>query len=455
MLSIETMHRGSGFFSTYSLKQIVLISLCALLLLPVLTQLASAYQNELTVTKLDEQRGVNADIDELVAKNNYMYEPDYASGTLEITNVADPYNPVVTFAHGDYLIDADEIAMIGNTVFVMGSTDDTGSAGRVTAFDITNPNNVNQIGMINIADAGVGCSSATNMFAAQNSLLLSSICGAGDYRLLALDVSNPAAMVFGDDISFGLYDTSIDSVQQDGSFAYVYFRSTYLYAKLNMSNLNALTFDESVLSAGFGSLVSSKQKVGNYVYTASWTSMGGGQYDLNLRTIDVSTPASPISVATTDMCQPLSGRDSEFRVASASRLIVTCNEELFDINITNPLAPVVGAKATTLYSFGYMVLDANNKVYQNSDFENVITEQVYDASIPGIAPTFLGADVNDLAMAYNTYFMIPPGSTTAFVIQNDLPIIRTVDISNPSDMKVLRTQFLTQGGQLLKNFGFD
>ncbi len=414
-----------------------------------------ANTRDLQVTQQDSQRSVNADIDELVAKNDYMYEPDYESGTIEITNVADPYNPVVTFAHGDYLIDADEIAMIGNTIFVLSSTDDTGSAGRVTAFDITDPNNVNQIGMINITDAGVGCSSATDMFALQNGLLLSSICGAGDYRLLALDVANPAAMAFRDDISFASYDPSIDTVQQVGNFAYVYFRSTYLYARLDISNLNALNFDESVLSAGLGSLVDSRQKVGNYVYAASWTSMGGGQYDINLQTIDVSNPASPVSVATTNMCEPISGRDVEFRIASPTRLIATCNEELFDITITNPLAPVIGAKATTMYSFGYMVLDANNKVYQNSDFENVITEQVYDASTPSAAPMFLGADVNDLAMAYNTYFMIPPGSTTAFIIQHDLPIIRTVDISDPSDMKVLKTQFLTQGGQLLDDFGFD
>lgn len=455
MLSIKTAHHRGSLFLRLSPKRVILVGLCALLLLPILTQLVSAAQSELTITKLDEQRSVNADIDELVAKDNYMYEPDYASGVIEITNVTDPYNPIVTFAHGDYLIYADDIVMIGNTIFVLSSTDDTGSAGRVTAFDITNPNNVNQIGMINITDAGVGCSSATNMFALQSSLLLSSICGAGDYRLLALDVANPAAMVFRDDISFASYDPSIDTVQQIGNFAYVYFRSTYLYARLDISNLNALTFDESVLSAGFGSLVDSRQKVGNYVYAASWTILGGGQYDINLRTIDVSNPASPVNVATMNMCEPISGRDVEFRIASPTRLIAACNEELFDIDITNPLAPVIGAKATTMYSFGYMVLDANNKVYQNSDFENVITEQVYDASTPGAAPTFLGADVNDLAMAYNTYFMIPPGSTTAFVIQQDLPIIRTVDISDPSDMKVLKTQFLTQGGQLLNNFGFD
>ncbi len=103
-----------------------------------------------------------------------------------------------------------------------------------------------------------------------------------------------------------------------------------------------------------------------------------------------------------------------------------------------------------------MYVDTDGRVYQNADFENVITEQVYDASTPGVAPSFLGANVNDLGgHGYSTYMMVPPGSQIAYVMQHTWPIIRTVDISDPDNMRVLDTQFLTQGGQLLDRFLFS
>ncbi len=390
----------------------------------------------------------------MVAKDGYMYETDWESGSLMITNVTNPYEPVVTFAEGDFLDSPYYIVRVGNTVFVESS--DESGGGRVTSFDISNPANVQQLDVIDIAGAGLGCNNISGIYAAADALLLDVSCFPNK-RLLAIDVANPAAMSFGDNMDYSPYSStsSVTTIQQSGNSSYVYFGSTSLYIEIDMSdpsNMNVTENVPAVVLPNFDEPV--RQKVGDYVYAVTYSYVGGlREYDLHA--IDVSNPASPALVTTIDLCS-VKYSSTELKFVGGNRIIGACNAELFDIDVSNPLAPVIGPKATTLETFVSMYVDTDGRVYQNADFENVITEQVYDASTPGVAPSFLGANVNDLGgHGYSTYMMVPPGSQIAYVMQHTWPIVRTVDISDPNNMRVLDTQFLTQGGQLLDRFLFS
>lgn len=414
-----------------------------------------AGQRSFDATLEDSQRGVNLSTTDMVAKDGFMYETDWESGSLMITDVRDAYDPKVTFGKGDFLNSPFYIARVGSTVYVE-SSDENGD-GRVTSFDISDPQNVEQRDAFDIVDASItGCDSIRNLYSLSDALLVDLNCSSGN-RALLLNVSDPANIVAGDVFDYSPYVTSgsILEVQSSGTSAFVYFGDDTLYAEIDVSdvsNISAIETSPFVTLPNFDN--AERQKVGDHVYATTYSYVGGlREYDVHA--IDVSNPASPSIVSTTDMCA-VKYTSNKLQYVGGNRLIAACNGELFDIDVSNPLAPAIGPKAVTLETFTAMYVDTDGKVYQNADFENVITEQVYDASSPGAAPSFLGANVNDLGgHGYSMYMMVPPGSQIAYVMQHTWPIIRTVDISDPNNMEVLDTQFLTQNGQLVKEFGFS
>jgi hypothetical protein len=453
MLSISASRHGLYLYYLSVRKKIALGICLIALVVGASAALATAAPEDLTVTKTNSQRATGQYTTEIAAKDGYTYEPDYESGTVKITNQANPNNPTITFVDDDYLWMPDQIVRNGNVLGVMHYTEN-GSSMFVTTYDISNAANPVKIATLDLSTAPITCQNSSGLYPANDSVLLVVPCG-GQVEVASLDISNPGSLSLADTIDLSSYSWGVNSIQSDGADSHVFFSDNTLYATLDVSDPANLAVTESVdgnVYETMGALQPGTRKVGNYVYTTTWV-LGGGEYDIDLRVVDVSNPASPSTVNTLNLCnRPY--RDVEMQVLTNQRIITTCDEQLFEINLSSPTAPTLSPKATTLYSYGDMYVDTNGRVYQNADFENFVPSQVYQANGPATMPSFLGANAGDTGMGYNTYFVIPDGSTTAFVFNHELPIVKTVDISDPSDMRVLSTQFLMQNGTFIPDFQF-
>jgi hypothetical protein len=288
-------------------------------------------------------------------------------------DISSPTTPTVDWnIRGNLFSAPGPVVTIGDHVFMAATA--TGSGGTLSAFDVSDPNNLIHVSTLKHADiSGLG------WMATDGTYIYLTITAAD--KITVIDVSNPAAMSI---VTTLIHATNLDGALGcaiQGDYLYVACQNADRLAVVDISNPASPSITGTVQDA---INLDQAQRVavnGNYAYVTAINRH-------RLTVVDVSNPASPSIVGTVSS----GALNQAFDVVyDDGRCFVSCvgGDAVTVVDVSNPATPVVMSSLTMVpeLDFARSIIKDGDLFYVAAAIGDRMTVLDFNPCVLGAGPT--------------------------------------------------------------------